>query len=209
MTSVTYRVRRATIDDLNTLKALWESMRIPLADLEKRLTEFQVVEDSEGKVLGGIGFQIIGRHGLIHSEAFSDFGAAEEARSLLWTRISALALNHGIARLWTRENAPFWSRNGLQSPSEDALARLPAPWDRTAPGLLTLRLKDEDAIANADKEIEMLMQAERLRTSETLGATKKFRTMVLWLAALFALVLLSTLVWLVLRNGIPGLTPPR
>jgi N-acetylglutamate synthase-like GNAT family acetyltransferase len=205
MTSVNYRVRRATIDDLATLKALWESMRIPLGDLERRLTEFQIAEDTEGKVIGGVGFQILGRHGLIHSEAYSDFAVAEHVRPLLWTRISALALNHGIARLWTRENAPFWSQNGLQPAKEETLARLPEAWDRSAPDWLTLRLKDEDAIANADKEIQMLMQAEKLRTAESLGSAKKIRTFVIWGGVIFAFALLGVAIWVFVRNGIPGL----
>jgi N-acetylglutamate synthase-like GNAT family acetyltransferase len=207
MTDATFRIRRATVDDLSTLKSLWESMRIPLGDLERRLTEFQVAEGPDGKVVGAVGFQIIQRHGLIHSEAFSDFSATDQVRPMFWTRISALALNHGVARLWTRENAPFWSQNGLQPPASETLARLPEAWDRNAPGLLTLRLKDEDAIANADKEIEMLMATERQRTSEAIGATKKFRTAVIWLGTLFALGLLALAVWLVFRNRINPLAP--
>ena len=207
MSSSTYRVRRATVDDLSTLKALWETMRIPLGDLDRRLTEFQIAEGPDGKIIGAVGFQIIQRHGLIHSEAYSDFSATDQVRPMFWTRISALALNHGVVRLWTRENAPFWSQNGLQPATAETLARLPEAWDRNAPGLLTLRLKDEDAIANADKEIDMLMAAERQRTSETIGATKRFRTVVIWLGTLFALSLLAIAVWLVFRNKINPLGP--
>ena len=47
MTASTNRVRRATLDDLGALKPLWTSMRLPAADLEKRLTEFQVIESAE------------------------------------------------------------------------------------------------------------------------------------------------------------------
>jgi N-acetylglutamate synthase-like GNAT family acetyltransferase len=202
MSSATYRVRRATVDDLATLKSLWESMRIPIGDLDRRITEFQVAEGPDGKIVGTIGFQIVQRHGLIHSEAFSDFGATDQVRPLFWNRISSLAMNHGVARLWTRENAPFWTHNGLQPAGEETLARLPEPWDRTTPGLLTLRLKDEDAIASADKEIDMLIAAEKQRTSEALGTTKKIRTIIIWLGALFAFGLLVLATWLIFRNKI-------
>src|ERR1051325_7770228 len=157
MTAATFRVRRATVDDLGALKALWESMRIPLADLDKRLTEFQVAEDANGKVVGTVGFQIFQRHGWIHSEPFSDFAVADEVRPLFWTRIQSLAMNHGVARLWTREHAPFWSQNDWQPPDDGALGLLPEAWDRTVKAWLTLRLKDVDVMASLDKEFEMFV----------------------------------------------------
>jgi hypothetical protein len=89
-----YRVRRATVDDLGALTALWESMNFPLQTLEKRLTEFQIAEGPQGHIAGAFGFQINGRYGLIHSEAFSDFSTADEIRSLFWQRIQPLAMNH-------------------------------------------------------------------------------------------------------------------
>src|SRR5690242_19015268 len=95
-----FRVRRATVDDLTVLRPVWQSMHFPL-DLEKRLTEFQTVESAEGKVVGAIGFQIAEKQGLSHSEAFSDFAAADAARPLVWERFQILAANHGIFRAWT------------------------------------------------------------------------------------------------------------
>ena len=56
MNGSTYRIRRATLDDLDALRPLWESMRLPVADLERRLIEFQVAESPEGKIVGAIGF---------------------------------------------------------------------------------------------------------------------------------------------------------
>ncbi len=114
MSSKSYQIRRATVEDLGPLKALWSSMSFSAADLKNRLTEFQVATDASGKFIGAIGFQINQRHGLIHSEAYPDFALADAVRPLLWGRIQALAMNHGLARLWTRENAPFWSHIGLQ-----------------------------------------------------------------------------------------------
>jgi N-acetylglutamate synthase-like GNAT family acetyltransferase len=176
MSSSAFRIRRATIDDLPTLKVMWDSMRIPNTDLDRRLTEFQVAEDAAGNVVGTVGFQILGRHGLIHSEAFSDFGVADHVRPLFWQRIEALVLNHGVARLWTRENTPFWTHSGLVRADEEALQRLPEAWDRSAPGWLTLRLKDEDIIASLEKEFDMFVAAERARTVETVGSAKKFKS---------------------------------
>ena len=95
MTLPNYRVRRATLDDLSALKALWESMRFSGADLEKGLTEFHIVESADGKLLVAIALQIGDKSGRIHSEAFTDFGLAEELRQLLWERLQVIALNYG------------------------------------------------------------------------------------------------------------------
>jgi hypothetical protein len=46
------RVRRATTDDRKSLKALWQSMLLPADELEKRLTEFQVVVTADDSALG-------------------------------------------------------------------------------------------------------------------------------------------------------------
>jgi hypothetical protein len=90
-----FRVRRATLDDIGALRALWESMRYPTGDLERRLTEFQVVEGPGGEVVGALGFQIIERQARIHSEAFTDFAIADSMRPVFLKRIQSLAMNHG------------------------------------------------------------------------------------------------------------------
>jgi len=200
-----FRVRRATVDDLPTLKALWESMRIYAADLEKRLTEFQLAEDADGKIVGAIGFQIIQRHGLIHSEAFSDFAVADQVRPQWWTRIQSLAINHGVARLWTRENAPFWTHSGLQPAAEEALRGLPETWDRTSPGWRTLRLKDETVLASLDKEFDMFVASEKRRSADALGQAQKLKTFVTILGLLLALGLGAAAVYIALTHRFPAL----
>jgi N-acetylglutamate synthase-like GNAT family acetyltransferase len=189
MSSAPFRVRRATIDDLPALKALWESMRITDADLDKRLTEFQVAETTDGQLVGTVGFQMIQRHALIHSEAFSDFSLADQVRPLFWQRLNALALNHGIARMWTRENSPFWTHNGLQPADAEALKRLPDFCDRSAPGWLTLRLKDEDVMTSLDKEFDMFVAAEKARSAEALHSARKLKLVVSWMVVLLLLAL--------------------
>src|SRR5438046_7014520 len=47
-------VRRATVDDLNGLKQLWERARLQVLDLERRLTEFQLLVSNESDLLGAI-----------------------------------------------------------------------------------------------------------------------------------------------------------
>jgi len=205
MSSTAFRVRRATVDDLPTLKALWESMRISTPDLEKRLTEFQVAEDADGKIVGAIGLQIIQRHGLIHHEAFADFAVADQVRPQWWTRIQSLAMNHGVVRLWTREHAPFWTHDGLQPADEQTLKRLPDAWDRTASGWLTLRLKDEDVMASLDKEFDMFVASEKRRSADALSQAQKFKTFVSILGLLLALGLGAWAVYIALTHRPPAL----
>ena len=203
MSTPEFRVRRATVDDLATLKALWEAMRIPGLDLERRLTEFQVAEDAAGKVVGAIGFQIAQRHGLIHSEAFSDFGIADQIRPLFWTRIQSLAMNHGVARLWTRENVPFWTHNGLQPADPESLSRLPETWDRTAPGWLTLRLKDEGVIASLDKEFDLFVSSEKQRSAAAIGQAQKLKAIITIIGLLIALGIVAAAVYVMLARRVP------
>lgn len=200
MNSSNHHVRRATLDDLPALKALWELMRFPAADLEKRLTEFQVAEGEDAKMIGAVGFQIVARHGLIHSEGFTDFVVADQVRPSWLARIHSLALNHGVARLWTRENAPFWTRNGLQPASEDEMQRLPETWDRAASGWFTLRLKDEEVIASLDKEFDLFVVAEKQRSTKALDQARKLKVAVTVVGLAIALSLIGWAVYLMLTR---------
>ena len=207
MSSPSYRVRRATLEDLDALNGLWTAMSFSVADLKNRLTEFQVAEDANGKVAGAVGFQILQRHGLIHSEAFEDFALADQVRPSLWGRIQALAMNHGIVRLWTRENAPFWTHNGLQPADGSVLERLPESWNRSAPGWLTLRLKDEDVILSLDKEFALFKEAEKQNTAATLNHARKVKMIVTAIGAAVAFVLIAAAIYLLLTRKTPGSIP--
>ena len=170
------QVRRATLDDRTTLIELWNSMRLPADDLEKRLTEFQVVE-SDGKVVGAIGIQFAKHHALLHSEGYSDFGVADTARQLFWERIQTLAANHGVFRIWTQENSPFWLRWGFQPANTEIFARLPAAWKNENPEWFSFELKDEEAIKAAlEKEFLQFSHSEKEQISQFAEKAKTVRT---------------------------------
>jgi N-acetylglutamate synthase-like GNAT family acetyltransferase len=170
------RVRRATLDDLGALRAIWVSMRLPADELEKRLKEFQVVENAEGNVLGAIGIEFSGQHALLHGEGYSDFGVADTARQLFWERIQTLAANHGVFRIWTRETSPFWKSFGFQPPNVEIFPRLPEEWKNEFDGgWLTLQLKNEEAITTAlEKQFAPFMAGEK---SETKRISEKAKTL--------------------------------
>lgn len=208
MNPSSYRVRRATLDDVGALRSLWETMRYRVGELEKRLTEFQVVEGPNGQVEGALGFQSVGRHARLHNEAFGDFALADTLRPLLWGRIQALAVNHGIARLWTQEQAPFWTQNGFQPAGPTTLQKLPPAWADTTERWLTLQLKDEEVITSLDKEFALFMESERQRSTRALEQARKLKVIVTVLALLIALGILiaAGLIYFTHKTG--GSLPP-
>ena len=187
MTLTNYRVRRATLDDVGQLMALWKSMRLQADNLAKRITEFQVAESADGTVVGAVGLQIE-RQGRLHSEAFTDFSLADLLRPQLWERVQVIATNHGLVRLWTQEQAPFWSHCGLAKADPEAMEKLSAPF-RSLPGeWLTLKLKEDiEEVISADKEFAMFMEAERERTQRTFQQARilKFIATLIAIAVLF------------------------
>ncbi|MBU6410277.1 MAG: hypothetical protein KGR98_07810 [Verrucomicrobia bacterium] len=173
-------IRRATVDDLPALRALWAAMRLPADDLERRLKECQVVEDARGAVVGAVGIAFHQQYALLHSEGYLDFGQADAARLLFWDRLQVLAANHGAFRVWTREDAPFWRRHGFQPAGDAALLRLPAPWQAPGRPWLTLQLKDEDAVAAAlERRFAGFMDAERRRTTRLSERARTLRRVII------------------------------
>jgi len=201
MNSAGYRVRRATLDDMATLMVLWKSMDFPAEDLNKRITEFQVAEGTEGQLLGCLGLQIAERQGRIHSEAFTDFGVAEQLRPKLWDRVHSVAVNHGLLRLWTQEQAPFWNHCGLLQADAEILAKLPAVWRGLPPDWLTLKLKDDlETVLSVDREFSMFMAAEKERTQRTFQHARLLKV-VATLIAFALLVFIMAGAFMVVRKN--------
>jgi N-acetylglutamate synthase-like GNAT family acetyltransferase len=180
MNFASLRVRRATVDDFASLKIIWASMRLPADELEKRLTEFQVVENYDGEVVGAIGIQFSKHHALLHSEGYSDFGIADSARQLFWERIQTLASHKGIFRVWTQERSPFWKSFGFQPPTAEILARLPEEWKNEFDGgWLTFQLKNEEVIAAAfEKNFAPFMAGEKSETQKISEKAKTINTII-------------------------------
>jgi len=161
-----YRVRRATVDDLPGLIPLWQSMRLPPVELERRLTEFQLAETTDGSLLGALGIEVAGRHGLLHSEAFNDFALADVLRALLWERTKSIASNLGLTRIWTVEPAPFWRQQGFAPSPKETLTKLPAAWAALPGDWLTIELRDEEVLRAAIETAYAQLKQEHLHESE-------------------------------------------
>ncbi len=182
-------------------------MRLAADDLEKRLTEFQVVETSDGQLVGALGVQLNGPHGWLHSESYRDFAMADEARPLLFQRIQSVASNHGVFRLWTQEKAPFWTHHGFQPASAETLKKLPAAWPNAESGWLTLQLKNEDALVSVEKELAMMLEAEKQRTNLALERARTLKMVATLLAVILAIVVLGAAFYLWARNA--GMLKPH
>jgi hypothetical protein len=183
-------------------------MRLSPEELEPKLTEFQVVENADHDVLGAIGIQFAKPHALLHSEGYTDFAIADEARQLFWERLQTLAANHGIFRLWTQERSPFWKSYGFQPPHAETLARLPEPWRNEYTGAwLTYQLKDEDAITAAlENHKHQFAQYREAEIQVVQRAKVRARTIGNWLTVVFFVIaafLLGLALFLFFHNQPP------
>jgi N-acetylglutamate synthase-like GNAT family acetyltransferase len=209
MSLLPLRIRRATTDDFRGLQALWQSMQFPSAELEKRLTDFQVVEAADGQLAGAIGLLITDRHALLHSEGYTDFSVADAARELFWERIQTIAAHHGVLRLWTQEKSPFWVRWGFQPATPEILEHLPATWKGSEDPWLTFQLKDEAAMAAAEKELAIFRESEKKRMVETLDQARTMTTTVTVIAFIMAAILIGFAFFFLMRRFLPQPTQGR
>lgn len=189
------------MDDRDALVALWETMKFPSGELERRLTEFQVAVNESEEILGAIGIRLAGKHGHIHSEAYRDFALADNLREALWQRIQSVAGNHGLVRLWTLETAPFWTRSDFAPATAAELQKLPEAWRNEGANWLTLKLREDvEEVVNLDQEFAVFMEAEKQRSRQMMDQAKMLK----WLATLLALALFLAVIgvgiWIVMKD---------
>jgi len=192
-----HRTRRATTDDLERLKALWQAERLPAGELEKQFTDFQVAEDSRGEVAAAIALQIAGSQGRIHSESFADPGQTDLLRPRLWQQLQTTAQYHGLFRLWTRETAPFWRQDaGFTEAPREWLEKLPAGFGGAVPGWLALRIREEGADPEAlARQFELFKIAEQARREQVLRQARFLRIVGTGIAILLFASGFALLIW--------------
>jgi len=198
MNPANYRVRRATTDDVEQLISLWQSARLPVEELDKRFTEFQIVESADGKLLGAIALQISAQEGKIHSEAYSDSALTDQLRPLLWERLQSVANNHGLFRLWTDEPAPFWKRNcGFGEVSKDALEKFPLQFGQAQSRWLVLQLKEDRAAPSAlEAEFARFKAEEKERNDKLFQQARMLQGITRGLAVLLFILFVIGFIYL-------------
>ncbi len=198
------QLRRATVDDLPALKALWHAARLPADELKDRVTEFQIVTTG-GNFAGAIGVQIARQHLRFYAEDFADFAVADAARELFWERIQKIAANHGVFRVWTQETSPFWKHWGFQKAPAETLERLPAEWKNLAGDWLTLELKNEAAITHAlENQFGNFMAAEKKQTAQVAERARKLKLSITVASFAIFFVCVAVAVYLLLRQTSAG-----
>jgi hypothetical protein len=161
---------------LPQLIALWRLEQLPADALEKRFTEFQVISDEAGQVLGAIGIQISGTQGLLHSECIAQAEMGDRLRELLWTRLQVIIQNHALERLWTQINVPFWRDKGFERAAAEQLGSLPAQFNNTEREWNVKTLRAADANAALEREfaqLKTLQQEESMRMQQRVHWMKR------------------------------------
>jgi len=187
------QARRATIDDLSKLTPLWRAEGLAAHELEKRFKEFQLLEGPEGEVLGTIGLQISGHEGRLHSETFAHPEDGDALRQLLWERVQMIANNHGIIRLWTQLESPFWHHVGFTGASGDLMVRLPSVFagDHRRAWLFYQLRSETSPVVSLDKEFAMFREAERERTEKIFRQARVLKM----IAAVLAVAVLGLVIF--------------
>ena len=197
-------VRRATLDDLPQLMELWRLEKLPAEVLEKRFTEFQIVTDTNGKLVGAIGMQIADGQGKLHSELFPSYDLADELRPLFWERLQMLAKNHGLSRVWTQLNAPFWQTGDFHDASEEELALLPTQFagQQNQPWMTVMLREQSAAMDSVEKELAMFREMERANTEKIFKQAKVFKVVAVTVAVIFLVWVAYTLIVTFRKSGV-------
>ncbi len=193
--------RRATVEDLPALQALWQIGGLPADELEKFLTEFQVVPgEGEGVLLGAIGLMVEGNDALLHSEALAPGDEGDEIRAALWRRLQIVARNQGIHRLWTQEDADYW-RDGcfLAAPAETVSAATAGFVDKTATWMVCELIDPAKAKLLVTEQMAIWHATRTQEADELQGKIRAFRNASLLVAALVVVLMIGMVVF-VLRQ---------
>lgn len=189
-----FTARRATVDDLPALKLLWERNHLQILDLEKVMTEFQLMISPEGDLLGAVALHIEQKQGHIHSEAYARAEDRDVYRPVLWQRLENVAKNHGLLNLWIADRDPFWTGQGFAEPNLERLKKLPESFRTAAPERLVLALREEAAEAiSLEHEFELFQQNQRASSERIMAQAQKVKNVVyvIVLVAVAAMVVFS------------------
>ena len=176
MTEPRLVARRATVEDLPQLLALWRLEQLPGEALEKRFTEFQVVCDDTGQVLAALGLQLAGAQGRLHSEAIAKPELSDALRARLWQRLQIIIQNHALERLWTQLPLGFWREQGFERATEELLKLRPAAFPLNDQEWQALTLRAANATAALEREfaeIKTLQAQEKQKTQARIHWMKR------------------------------------
>ena len=203
MNPANVHLRRATVDDLAALRALWKQFGFNVVELEKHLTEFQLIETPDGQLLGALGFRLAGKQGLIHSEAYAHPEEEAELRARLWERLQNLARNHGLVRFWSTEAAPFWHQSGFEHAAPEDLEKVPASFGNPQGQWRSVKLREETAVISLEKEFDQFKQANQESSEKMLRQARVLKLVAGLFAFAFFLFVAAGIFFLVRKKPLP------
>ena len=194
--------RRATVEDLPALQALWQQAGLPWLELERYVTEFQVVPaEVDGILLGAVGLLVEGNDALLHTEAVAGAEQADELRATLWRRVQIVARNQGVHRLWTQEDADYWQASGFGQASPAVVAGATATFVDKSAAWRVCELIDPDKAKHMVDEQMAIWQAARAQEAEALqDKIRAFRTVAFGLALVVTVGALGMLLFIGMRH---------
>ncbi|MBX3731329.1 MAG: hypothetical protein KF791_01905 [Verrucomicrobiae bacterium] len=188
--------RRAAVEDLAALQALWQEAGLPWEQLGDFLNEFQIVTDEDGLITGVIGLLIEGDQALLHTEAIHAGADADLVRAALWRRVQIVLRHQGVQRVWTQEDADYWKTGGFSPVPPPLVERAPASFLKSADSWLACDLMDPERAKAAINEQLAILEAERMqRAAEFQQKVRLFRTA----SIVFAFTVVSVCLWMLYR----------
>jgi hypothetical protein len=149
-----------------------------------------------------VGLQTDGDQGLVHSEALlpRDDSEADALRAALWQRLQIVARNHGVARLWTLEDAPFW-QSAFQPATRAESAAMASSFADPEAAWRTFRLTDPARAQRLLDERLALWEAHRQADADHFTATiARIRQFAFVIAGGVVLMMLLMVVYVVVRR---------
>lgn len=194
--------RRATVEDLPALQELWRRTGLPALELERYVTEFQVVPGAaEGTLAAALGLMVEGNDALLHTEAIGDHETADALRAGLWRRVQIVARNQGVHRLWTQEDAEYWRTGGFAPPPPQMLAATKASFIDPAATWLVCALVDPAKAGLQVNEQMAIWQSARSQEAQDLQARIRLvRNVALSFAALVTISACALFLYVILRH---------
>ena len=196
MEPVPLECRRATLEDLDSLRDLWSASGLPADELAKFLNEFQVVTDPSGRIIYSIGLLTEDGQALLHSEAVGCPPPEEPdtCRALAWKRLGILSRNQGIRRIWTREDAAYWGTCGFDPlPVQELPAELPSFVPREVGWSVHRHHEPAQTELLVKRELALWQTRREQETEEFQRKVRKFRAVALVLFGLSMILLLAFL----------------
>ena len=185
MTRGAIHLRRATIEDLPRLQALWRTALLPDHALKRELTEFQLVEGGDGRLIGAVGIQLLGQDARIYNEVWSHPESEQVAKAQLWNWLVKLIQSHGIHRVWTQEKSGYWQECGFVEPTESQVQMLPKAWRQFRGSWRFFTFYDERAEEIIAREIDYCQTVHE----DDLKQTKQWSQSLKWALSLLVVAI--------------------